>query len=73
MKLKSIIFLLLFINNYAQTSTEKDEVFPIFPICELLPQSKLADYAGYSLKKGFNYALTDKKNDSVLIDADYKV
>ena len=43
MKLKSIIFLLLFINNYAQTSTEKDEVFPIFPICELLPQSKLAD------------------------------
>ena len=28
---------------------------------------------GYSLKKGFNYALTDKENDSVLIDADYKV
>ena len=35
--------------------------------------SKSGDYAGYSLKKGFNYALTDKENDSVLIDADYKV
>jgi TonB family protein len=43
MRLKSIIFLLVFINNYAQTSTEKNEVFPIFPICELLPESKLAD------------------------------
>ena len=43
MRLKSIIFLLIFINNYAQTSTEKKEVFPIFPICELLPESKLAD------------------------------
>lgn len=43
MRLKSIIFLLMFINNYAQTSTEKNEVFPIFPICELLPESKLAD------------------------------
>ena len=35
--------------------------------------SKSGDYAGYSLKKGFNYALTDKENDSVLIDADFKV
>ena len=35
--------------------------------------SKSGDYAGYSLKKGFNYALTDNKNDSVLVDADYKV
>ena len=35
--------------------------------------NKSGDYAGYSLKKGFNYALTDKENDSVLIDADYKV
>ena len=43
MRIKSIIFLLIFINNYAQTSTEKNEVFPIFPICELLPESKLAD------------------------------
>ena len=43
MRIKSIIFLLIFINNYAQTSTEKNEVFPIFPICELLPESKIAD------------------------------
>jgi len=35
--------------------------------------SKSGDYAGYSLKKGFNYALTDKENDSILFDADYKV
>ena len=41
--------------------------------CGFIALSKSGDYAGYSLKKGFNYALTDKENDSVLIDADYKV
>ena len=35
--------------------------------------SKSGDYAGYSLKKGFNFALTDDKNDSVLIDALYNI
>ena len=35
--------------------------------------SKTGDYAGYSLKKGFNFALTDDKNDSVLIDSFYKI
>ena len=35
--------------------------------------SKTGDYAGYSLKKGFNFALTDDKNDSVLIDSLYKI
>jgi len=35
--------------------------------------SKNGDYAGYSLKKGFNYALTDNENDSILVDAKYSV
>jgi N4-(beta-N-acetylglucosaminyl)-L-asparaginase len=35
--------------------------------------SKSGDYAGYSLKKGFNFTLTDDKNDSVLIDASYNI
>ena len=35
--------------------------------------SKTGDYAGYSLKKGFNFALTDDENDSVLIDATYNI
>jgi N4-(beta-N-acetylglucosaminyl)-L-asparaginase len=35
--------------------------------------SKSGDYAGYSLKKGFNYALSDDNNDSILVDAGYKV
>ena len=35
--------------------------------------SKTGDYAGYSLKKGFNFALTDDKNDSVLVDSSYKI
>tara|TARA_B100000161_G_scaffold75320_1_gene51878 strand:+ start:7175 stop:7972 length:798 start_codon:yes stop_codon:yes gene_type:complete len=43
MKFKSFIIILFCINNYAQTSIEKNEVFPIFPICELLPKSKIAD------------------------------
>ena len=34
--------------------------------------SKSGDYAGYSLKKGFNFALTDDQNDSILIDAKYR-
>ena len=35
--------------------------------------SKNGDYAGYSLKKGFNYALTDNENDSILVDAKYSI
>ena len=43
MKFKLLIIILFCINNYAQTSIEKNEVFPVFPICKLLPESKLAD------------------------------
>ena len=33
--------------------------------------NKKGEYAGYSLKKGFNYAVCDKENKNLLMDADY--
>jgi N4-(beta-N-acetylglucosaminyl)-L-asparaginase len=33
--------------------------------------NKKGEYAGYSLKKGFNYAVCDKQNKNLLMDADY--
>jgi N4-(beta-N-acetylglucosaminyl)-L-asparaginase len=35
--------------------------------------NKKGEYAGYSLRKGFNYAVSDKENENLLIDADYSV
>ena len=38
MKNTVFIFFLISINNYAQNSTEIKETFPVFPVCELLPE-----------------------------------
>jgi len=35
--------------------------------------NKNGEYAGYSLRKGFNFSLCDEKNKDLLIDADYKI
>ena len=35
--------------------------------------NKNGEYAGYSLRKGFNYSLTDEKNKDLLIDAKYEL
>ena len=40
MKKFILLILLLGINNYAQTKSDPIEVFPVFPICKLLPDSK---------------------------------
>ena len=40
MKKLVLLILLLGINNYAQTESNPIEVFPVFPICKLLPDSK---------------------------------
>tara|TARA_Y100000816_G_scaffold292011_1_gene285403 strand:+ start:2632 stop:3426 length:795 start_codon:yes stop_codon:yes gene_type:complete len=38
MKNTVFIFFLISINNYAQNSTDIKETFPVFPVCELLPE-----------------------------------
>jgi N4-(beta-N-acetylglucosaminyl)-L-asparaginase len=35
--------------------------------------NKNGEYAGYSLRKGFNYSLYDEKNKDLLIDAKYEL
>ena len=35
--------------------------------------NKNGEYAGYSLRKGFNYSLCDEKNKDLLIDAKYEL
>ena len=35
--------------------------------------NKNGEYAGYSLRKGFNYSLCDEKNKDLLIDAKYEI
>jgi len=35
--------------------------------------NKNGEYAGYSLRKGFNYSLCDQKNKDLLIDAKYEI
>ena len=35
--------------------------------------NKNGDYAGYSLRKGFNYSLCDNENKDLLIDANYSI
>jgi N4-(beta-N-acetylglucosaminyl)-L-asparaginase len=35
--------------------------------------NKKGEYAGYSLKKGFDYAICDHKNQNMLLDADYSI
>ena len=35
--------------------------------------NKNGEYAGYSLRKGFNYSLYDEKNNDLLIDAKYEL
>ena len=35
--------------------------------------NKNGDYAGYSLRKGFNYSLYDNENKDLLIDANYSI
>jgi N4-(beta-N-acetylglucosaminyl)-L-asparaginase len=35
--------------------------------------NKNGEYAGYSLRKGFNYSLHDEKNKNLLIDAKHEI
>ena len=43
MRFACFFFVIIHINNYAQNSNQNNESYPIFPICKLLPESKLAD------------------------------
>jgi N4-(beta-N-acetylglucosaminyl)-L-asparaginase len=38
-----------------------------------IAMNKNGEYAGYSLKKGFNYAVCDHKNQNLLLDADFSI
>ena len=43
MRFACFFLIIIHINNYAQNSNQNNESYPIFPICKLLPESKLAD------------------------------
>jgi N4-(beta-N-acetylglucosaminyl)-L-asparaginase len=38
-----------------------------------IAMNKNGEYAGYSLKKGFNYAVCDHKNQNLFLDADFSI
>ena len=38
-----------------------------------IAMNKNGEYAGFSLKKGFNYAVCDQKNQNLLLDADFSI
>lgn len=49
---KSILILLLFcINNYAQKNEDSNEIFPVFPICKLLADTKQEQCFSESLQE----------------------
>ena len=57
-----ILFLLIFFNNHAQIENDIEEVFPIFPICKLIPdnkQNKCFDESMFEhIEKNFKYPQT---------------
>ena len=61
------IFFLVIINNYAQNSTAEIETFPIFPVCELLPDKFHKDCFNETvdehIQNNFNYPKQAWDND----------
>ena len=57
-----ILFLLIFFNNHAQIQNDIEEVFPIFPICKLIPDNKQNQCFDESMfehiEKNFKYPQT---------------
>ncbi len=67
MKNFTFIFFLIIINNYAQNSTDEIETFPIFPVCELLPDKFHKDCFNETvdehIQNNFNYPKQAWDND----------
>ena len=67
MKNFTFIFFLVIINNYAQNSTAEIETFPIFPVCELLPDKFHKDCFNETvdehIQNNFNYPKQAWDND----------
>jgi hypothetical protein len=42
-------------------------------LLQLIAINKKGEYAGYSLRKGFNYAICDSSNQNLLLDAEYAI
>ena len=67
MKSFIFIFFLIIINNYAQNSTDIIETFPIFPVCELLPEkfhkNCFNETVDEHIQNNFNYPKQAWDND----------
>ena len=67
MKNFTFIFFLIIINNYAQNSTDEIETFPIFPVCELLPdkfhKNCFNETVDEHIQNNFNYPKQAWDND----------